>query len=102
MQTLKNVRLYKMIEETINKFKWYCAGLEKGDPSNQGRHLPFNNDEVEIVDFAHFIEIGYGIVFKKTGDFGVYSCFVSDDGESRGAYYRSDAQFKNREFLGSE
>ena len=100
MQTLKDVCLRKMIEETINKYNWYCAGLEKGDPSTFGNRVHINNDEVEIVYLPGSYDSEYGVIFKKTGDFGVYRFSVFDDGETRGTYYRCDALFKDRKFLG--
>ena len=100
MQTLKNVRLYKMIDETMKRYNWYCTGLEKNVHSISGYRVGFNNDEIEIVYLTGSWDNEWGIVFKKTGDFGVHKFSVYDDGETRGSYYRSDAQFKNRELLG--
>lgn len=106
MQTLKNVRLYKMIDETMNKYHWYCDGLEKNDPSISGNRIGFENDEIKIVYLPESWSGKWGIVFKKTGEFGVCKFSVSGDGEASGlyktsfSYYRSDALFENHELVG--
>ena len=98
MRAVKDRRFRERIEDTMGRFYWYRAGLEKGDPSSVGVRN-FENDDLEIFHLPSLPDNEYGIVFKKTGEFGVYGFHVFDDGKISYSYYRSDAQFNERHVL---
>jgi hypothetical protein len=54
---------------------------------------------VEIIHLPSLPDNEYGITFKKTDEFGVYSFHVFNTGEISDSYYRSDVQFNERNFL---
>lgn len=64
-----------------------------------------NEKTIETDEFSvHWIDhpaddIRYGIHIKADNEFGMYSCFVFDDGRADISYYRSDAEFKKQEGL---
>lgn len=104
MQREKDCRLRKRIEDAIRRFYSYRAGLEKGDPAFlesafQGKETSFVDAEVELRRLQHLTDIEYGIVFKKTDEFGVFSFCVIDSGKTIYTYYRSDFEFKERHVL---
>jgi hypothetical protein len=59
----------------------------------------FEDTDVEVIRLPSLVDIEYGITFKKTNEFGIYSFYVFDNGKITHHYYRSDAFFKEREFL---
>jgi hypothetical protein len=98
MQAVKDRSFRERIENTMARFYSYRAGLEKGDPSSLAV-TNFENADVEIFHLPSVPDNEYGIVFKKTGQFGVYGFHVFDDGKISYSYYRSDALFKERHVL---
>jgi hypothetical protein len=98
MQAEKDRRFRARIEDVIRRFYAYRAGLEKGDPSMFGV-TNFEDTDVEVIRLPSLVDIEYGITFKKTNEFGIYSFYVFDNGKITHDYYRSDAFFKEREFL---
>lgn len=98
MRAEKDRRFRERIEDAMGRFYWYRAGLEEGEPSRLGV-TNFANDEFDIFRLTNVLDNEYGIVFKKTGEFGVYGFHVFDKGKIIYNYYRSDAQFNERHVL---
>lgn len=98
MQREKDRRFRERIEAAIGRFYAYRAGLEKGDPSTFGI-TNFNDAEVEVIHLPSMVDIEYGLAFKTTEEFGIYSFYVHDDGRISYSYYRSDFTFKERKNL---
>jgi hypothetical protein len=99
MQREKDRRFRERVEAAIGRFYAYRAGLEKGDPSTF-RVPDFEDAEVEVIHLPSIPDNEYGIAFKKTSEFAVYSFHVFDSGKVSYSYYRSDATFKERKALG--
>jgi hypothetical protein len=94
----KDRRFRKRIEDAIRHFYTYRAGLEKGDPNTFGE-TNFEDAEVAIIHLPSFPDNEYGIAFKKTGEYGVYSFHVFDSGKISYTYCRSNSVFQDRKYL---
>jgi hypothetical protein len=68
-------------------------------PSIADNPLDFDNDAYSIKYLPHFAENRYGIHLKHTNEFGIYSFYISDDGQVRRSYYRSDHTFELEQSL---
>jgi hypothetical protein len=66
---------------------YYLARSETG--------LFYENSEFFIRPLNHFAEVRYGVGFKDTDEFGIYSVFHFDDRDRKPLihYYRSDSSF---------
>jgi hypothetical protein len=91
----KDRKFRQRIEDAIRRFYAYRAGLEKGDPTTFAA-ATYEDAEVQIIRLPSLPDNEYGITFKKTDEFGVYSFHVFDTGEVSYSYYRSDALFNER------
>jgi hypothetical protein len=91
-------RFRKRIEDAIRRFYAYRAGLEKGDSSTFGV-TNFEDAEVVIIHLPSLPDNEYGIAFKKTDEYGVYSFHVFDSGEISYTYCRSNSMFQERKYL---
>lgn len=98
MRAEKDGRFRDRIEQAIRRFHAYQAGLERGDPS-AFPVASFEDAEVEITHLPSLVDNEFGISFKKTGEFGVYSFYVFDTGKIMRSFYRSDALFSERNCL---
>jgi hypothetical protein len=59
----------------------------------------FDEHSYSVRRLPSFADQRYGICVKKTNEYGIYSFFVFDDGRTRHAFYRSDAEFETEEPL---
>jgi len=60
---------------------------------------PFDNDSYSVRYLYSHYEDRYGIHFKLTNEFAIYTSFVFDDGHTTHSHYRSDSTFEKEEFL---
>ena len=58
-----------------------------------------DNEFYSVRPLHHFAEIRYGIHFKRTNEFAIYSFFIFDDGRASYSYYRSDPSFEEEQRL---
>jgi hypothetical protein len=98
MRREKDRRFRKRIEDAIVRFYAYRAGFQDASPSASGV-TDFEDAEVVVCRLESLGDIQYGIVFKKTEEYGVYSFFVHDDGHITHSYSRSDRAFSERASL---
>jgi hypothetical protein len=98
MRRDKDRKFRQRIEETIRRLYAYRSGLEKADPTTSAV-ASYEDDEVEIIHLPSLADNEYGITFKKSDEFGIYSFHVFDTGEVSHSYYRSDVLFNKRAFL---
>ena len=86
-QRVADTQLRLRLERALDDAAMRSAG--SGDASRD-----FNNDFYLVRSLRHFPDDRYGIHIKRTNEFGIYSFYVFDDGESRHSYYRSDPTFQ--------
>jgi hypothetical protein len=99
MRREKDHRFRKRIEDAIRRFYAFRAGLEKGDPATCGI-TNFEDAEVEVIHLPSLVDNEYGITFKKTDEYAVYSFHVFDDSlKISYSYFRTDLMFKERHYL---
>ena len=91
-------RFLKRIESALKRFYAYQSGLQMGDPKTFGV-ANFEDAEVVIVPLPSLPDNEYGIAFKKTDEYGVYSFHVFDSGETSHTYCRSNSMFQDRKYL---
>jgi hypothetical protein len=98
MRRYKDRKFRQRIEDAIWRFYAYQAGLMKGDPTTSSVES-YEDAEVKMIHLPSLPDNEYGIAFKTTDEFGVYSFHVFDTGELSYSYYRSDVLFNERKFL---
>jgi hypothetical protein len=84
VQRIEDTKFRLRIERAVESY--YCWR------DNESRAL--DNDFYSIRPLHHFAENRYGVHFKQTGEFAIYSFFVFDDGRTSYSYYRSDPTFE--------
>jgi len=95
----KQDRIFRdRIDDAMQRYYAYKAGLEAGGLGAFGE-TNFEDAEAGIVHLPSLPDNEYGITFKKTGEFGVYSFHVPDSGKISYSYCRSDLMFKERRYL---
>jgi hypothetical protein len=93
MKKQKALRLKGFLKEALERLHrhWRSIKDETGNwNTEQYDDLEFHVSRLVLWNTP---ESAYGIVCKKTGEYGVYTLFVGDDGKSYETYYRSDEGF---------
>jgi hypothetical protein len=62
--------------------------------ARNGNSKNLNNDLYEVVNLPHFAENRYGVHFKRTSEYGIYSFYLFEDGRQSHSFYRSNATFE--------
>ncbi|WP_036291391.1 hypothetical protein [Methylosinus sp. PW1] len=97
---VKDATLRRRIQDAMRLYYAYWAGYEYPDRSALGVDLTYRDAEIEVIRL-HSLgpDIEYGVIFQETGEFGVYSFFVHDDGRRTQMYARTDQSFNKRQHL---
>jgi hypothetical protein len=69
------------------------------DPKIYELTLPLDNDSYSVRYLYDHAETHYGIHFKLTNEFAIYTSFDFDDGHTTNGHYRSDSTFEKQEIL---
>jgi hypothetical protein len=81
------------IEDTKFRFRLEQA-IQDNYLIRSGNSQNLNNEIIDVIDLPHFAEIRYGVRFKSTNEYGIYSSYSFDDGRQSETYYRSNASFE--------
>jgi len=94
------IKYVKRIEDTQLQLRIKSAmGENRRARRDPTYHENLDNDFFKIIDLPHFAELRYGIHFKQTNEFAIYSSFVFDDGRTMDHFFRSDPTFQKEEVL---
>ncbi len=86
VQQFKDMRFEYKIKDAVGKYHSYQADIPKKPE--------YETDMFSVRRVPHFAEIRYGIQFKDTDEFGLYTVFYSDREEPYVSVYRSDPSFE--------
>ena len=91
-------RFRHRMETAVSRFDAYRNGFKAAAGS-----LPMSTDyedfEGRIMFLPSFADIRYGIHFKKSDEYGIYSFFVHDNGYGQHSWYRSNHTFEHEKRL---
>jgi hypothetical protein len=95
-QKIKDTKFKQRITDAVDVFYRFRDGYERIDDTP----IIFENDVIQVQHAYHIAEFRYGIYFKDTDEYGLYSFFVDDDRDKTYySYYRSDHKFENEGYL---
>jgi hypothetical protein len=86
VQRFKDTRFKNRLKDAIREFRVY--------ESNKAPEPLYETAAFSVRRVRHFAELRYGVHFKDTGEFGLYTVFNDDPGERYIGFYRSDAAFE--------
>ncbi len=93
---IKDTIFKKRIVDAVDVFYRAKSDYETID----GSPILYENDIFQVQHAYDVAEIRYGIYFKDTDEYGLYSFFVDDEKDKTYySYYRSDGTFKTEEYL---
>jgi hypothetical protein len=61
--------------------------------------IDYEDASISVFPLQHFAESRWGIHFKPTDEFGIYSVFYADNSKAYRSYYRSDNSFQEETSL---
>lgn len=93
-QRLKNSRFHQRMSEAMRFYHTFRSG--QSEPVVKYENTTFT---VQCVHDNHSVALIYGIHFKDTEEFGLYSIFDREDGSTYQTCYRADAKFERGEWL---
>jgi hypothetical protein len=67
--------------------------------SYQYERIDYEDRALSIFPLRHFAELRWGIHFKETEEFAIYSVFYDDGSKAYKGFYRSDDTFQKEESL---
>ncbi|MFZ3034437.1 MAG: hypothetical protein WA138_10540 [Parvibaculum sp.] len=89
------------IVQAVDRYHALQRAIDRyGSKEAREQMNPLDDSDVEVFRLPYDgPENELGIVFKQTGDCGVYGTFHHDDGKISKSYYRSDKAFQKRDYL---
>lgn len=96
IQRRKDKKFKTRIVEAINNYYIFLDGADSLEKDAFRNEYTYRATQVRRVHMTNSPEIGYGIYFSDTNEYGFYTVFI-DDTSNRiyETYYRSDAKYKN-------
>ena len=92
---IKDTKFRLRLERAISDY--YVWSARKDEMTDTGVVFDYGNTTVRYVD--HVSDNCYGVHFKDTNEYGLYSFFVHDDNHISERYYRSDSSFQEERLL---
>jgi hypothetical protein len=96
---IKDTKFVLRLERAVDDYRVWDegkGGLHWNLPDEQ---KTFDNYNVMVRPISHFAENRYGVHFKDTNEYGLYTFFVFDDGGITYTHYRTDAAFQDEGLL---
>jgi hypothetical protein len=100
VERIKDTKFRLRLERAVDDYYVWCEG-KGGRPhwDSPIEEQTFAYRNVVVRPISHFAESRYGVHFKDTNEYGLYSFYLFDDGHISHSYYRSDAGFENERRL---
>jgi len=94
--SIKDTKFALRLERAVDDYRAWCEG-KGGRPhwDSPIEEQTFDTYTVTVRPISHFAENRYGVHFKDTNEFGLYTFYVFDDGRISYSYYRTDAKFQS-------
>lgn len=97
---IRDTKFRLRLERAISDYYVWRAGKETETMDAEAEMMDvYEYGGTTVRHVHHFAENRYGIHFKDTNEFGLYTFFVFDDGRISHSYYRSDQTFEVNDVL---
>src|SRR5262249_19546446 len=98
IRQIKDTKFRLRLERAISDFYIWQACKDQMIGTRDAEEV-FNHLNTTVRRVEHLVENRYGVHFKDTNEWGLYSFFVFDDGRVSYYYYRSDSTFQEERIL---
>jgi len=94
----KDTRFKNRLKNAIRELHAHQRNTNSDRPP-EARASLYEADTFSVRPVPHFAEIRYGVHFKDTNEFGLYTIFLDDSSKAYIGFYRSDAGFREETVL---